>query len=140
MSLMVGLRESLRLLQEEGLSAIFARHKNLAQACRAGLMAMGCELFAKAPAPGITAALPPSPVAADKLVKTLQESFNLTIVGGQDSVKDDLAASPTWVTSTGPICLRCWPRSNWRCGAWAIATPAPRLRRHRRCCLPKGWY
>lgn len=86
-SLMVGLRESLRLMQEEGLLNVFARHDRLAGACRAGMQALGCELFAQAPAAGVTAVAPPAGISSEAVVKTLTEQFNMTIVGGQDAVK-----------------------------------------------------
>ena len=89
-SLMVGLRESLRLMQAEGLEGVFARHARMAQACRAGLQALGCSLFAQAPAAGVTAVAPPAGVSAEAVVKTLTERFNLTVVGGQDSVKSKI--------------------------------------------------
>ena len=45
-SLLVGLREGLRMLLEEGLEARFKRHQRLAAALRAGLEALGLELVA----------------------------------------------------------------------------------------------
>jgi aspartate aminotransferase-like enzyme len=86
-SLVVGLDEALRLMRAEGLPAIFARHRRMAERCRAGLQALGCELYARAPADGVTAARPPAGVKADALVAALQRDFNLTIVGGQDEAK-----------------------------------------------------
>ena len=48
-SLVVGLRESLRLILAEGLPNVFARHDRLARATRAGVQALGLTLFAAQP-------------------------------------------------------------------------------------------
>jgi aspartate aminotransferase-like enzyme len=86
-SLMEGLAESLRLMQEEGLPNIFARHARLAQATRAGVAALGLELFAKVPADSVTSVLQPASLKPDAVYKGLMQRANLTIAGGQDAVK-----------------------------------------------------
>lgn len=86
-SLIIGLRETLAMIREEGLEAIFARHERLAEACRAGITAMGLELFSKAPAPNLTAAVVPEGVDGGALVKTLRDEYGLTIAGGQEHLK-----------------------------------------------------
>lgn len=86
-SLMVGLDESLGMLRAEGLEAVFVRHKQLAAACRAGVGAMDCRLFAQSPAMGLTALAPPEGLSADAIIKRLQAGYNLTVVGGQDHAK-----------------------------------------------------
>lgn len=47
--LLFGLKESLAMLAEEGLSNVFRRHARLAGACRSALLAMGLSLLAKNP-------------------------------------------------------------------------------------------
>ena len=47
-SIVVGLREVLRMLEAEGLANVFKRHERLARATRSGVEALGLELFAKA--------------------------------------------------------------------------------------------
>jgi aspartate aminotransferase-like enzyme len=86
-SLVEGLAESLRLMQEEGLVEMFARHKRLAAATRAGASALGLELFAKVPADSVTSVLQPASLKPDAVYKGLMSRANLTIAGGQDSVK-----------------------------------------------------
>src|SRR5678815_1718881 len=44
-NLLYGLRESLAMLQEEGLPAVFARHARHAEACRAAVRGWGLELL-----------------------------------------------------------------------------------------------
>lgn len=84
-SLLLGLREVIRLLRAEGKERIFARHDRLARAVRAAMTALGLRLFARRPAPSLTTVV--SPVDADKLVKTLRDRYGVTIVGGQDQAK-----------------------------------------------------
>ncbi len=86
-SLVEGLLESLRLMQEEGLPSIFARHKRLAAATRAGVKALGLELFAKAPADSVTSVIQPASLKPDAVYKGLMNRANLTIAGGQEAVK-----------------------------------------------------
>jgi aspartate aminotransferase-like enzyme len=86
-SLMVGLDVALGQMQAEGRQALFDRHARLAAACRAGVQAMGCTLYARAPAAGLTAMLPPEGIRADAVVERLQTGYNLTVVGGQDTAK-----------------------------------------------------
>ena len=43
-NLLFGLREALRMLNEEGLDNVFARHRRLAEAARAAVRAWGLEI------------------------------------------------------------------------------------------------
>lgn len=86
-SLVSGLEESLRLILEEGLENVWARHARLAEATRAGMGALGCDLFSKAPVNGITAVYSPGGMDAGKIVGRLRDHYNLTIAGGQDHAK-----------------------------------------------------
>ncbi len=85
-SLVVGLRESLRLILAEGLSNVFARHERLARATRAGIQALGLELFAEHPGNACTAAKAPATVDGGTIVKGLR-ARGITIAGGQGSMK-----------------------------------------------------
>lgn len=87
-SLIVGLREALRMLREEGLPQVFERHRKLAAATRAAVRAMGCELYAEtAPSPTVTAVKSPSGLDSGKLVKHLRSKYGVSIVGGQAQLK-----------------------------------------------------
>lgn len=46
-ALLFGLKESLSMLEEEGLANVFSRHARLAEACRRAVGAMGLKLLAK---------------------------------------------------------------------------------------------
>jgi aspartate aminotransferase-like enzyme len=87
-SLVVGLRESLRMMKAEGLENVFARHASLAQATRAACTAMGCELFAKAsPSASVTSVTVPPGINGSDLVKGLRTHYGITISGGQEHLK-----------------------------------------------------
>jgi aspartate aminotransferase-like enzyme len=86
-SLIEGLFESLKMMQEEGLETMFARHARLAHATRVGVQALGLELFAKAPADSVTSVLQPASLKPDAVYKGLMTRANITIAGGQDAVK-----------------------------------------------------
>jgi aspartate aminotransferase-like enzyme len=87
-SLIIGLNESIKLLQKEGLNNIFQRHKMLAFATREAMKALGLALFAKtSPSNAVTAVLAPEGFDGQEIYKTLREKFGVTTAGGQDSAK-----------------------------------------------------
>lgn len=85
-SLVVGLRESLRLILTEGLGNVLARHDRLARATRAGVQALGLELFAEHPGCACTAVKAPAGIDSSTIVKGLRRR-GITIAGGQGSMK-----------------------------------------------------
>jgi len=90
-SIVVGLREALRMLEAEGLGNVFKRHDRLARATRAGVEALGLELFAKAaPSPAVTAVAAPKGLDSEQIVAAYSRSFNITIAGGQGEMKGKL--------------------------------------------------
>lgn len=86
-TLILGLRQSLKMLRAEGLENIFARHEKLASATRAGVQAMGLELFAKSPSNAVTAVKAPPGIDGQAVVKGFREKFRITIAGGQSQLK-----------------------------------------------------
>ena len=87
-SIMVGLREVLRMIEAEGLVNVFRRHDRLSRATRAGAEALGLRLFVKAtPSPALTAIEVPSGVDADRVVEGFATSHNITIDGGRGPTK-----------------------------------------------------
>jgi (S)-ureidoglycine---glyoxylate transaminase len=92
-SMTYGLREALRLVVDEGLEARFARHRRAADALRAGLAAMGLELFGdpRHRLPMITAVLVPPGVEDEPARQRLLDEFGIEIA-----------------TSFGPLRGRVW--------------------------------
>jgi aspartate aminotransferase-like enzyme len=85
-TLVIGLRESLRLILADGLPNVFARHARLAQATRAGVQALGLELFAEHPGAACTAVKVPAGIDGGAIVKGFRRR-GVTIAGGQGSMK-----------------------------------------------------
>ena len=87
-SIVLGLREVLRMIEGEGLDNVFRRHERLARATRSGVEALGLELFAKAtPSPALTAVVAPKGIDSERILSTYSASHNITIAGGQGEMK-----------------------------------------------------
>ncbi|MDD5130201.1 MAG: alanine--glyoxylate aminotransferase family protein [Candidatus Omnitrophica bacterium] len=83
-TLIIALNEALKIMQQDGLENIFRRHKIMADATRAAMLALGLELFAPtASSDGVTAAKVPAGIDGEKLVKTMRDTYGVTIAGGQ---------------------------------------------------------
>jgi alanine-glyoxylate transaminase / serine-glyoxylate transaminase / serine-pyruvate transaminase len=88
-NLLYGLRESLDMILEEGLSNVFARHIRLASATRAAVDAWGLELLALNPAeysPVLTAVVMPAGCNADELRRVALDRFNVSLGAGLSKV------------------------------------------------------
>ncbi len=87
-SLLMGLCQVLVMMKNEGLQGVFARHKRLAEATRAGVTALGLDLFApESPSNAITAVKVPEGVDGVAITKTLRDEYGVTIAGGQAHMK-----------------------------------------------------
>ena len=86
-SLIIGLRESLRLIKEEGLENVYKRIDGLARATREGAKALGLKVFAKSPSPAVTAIMAPEGIDGQAIYKTLWKKYGVTGAGGQDQLK-----------------------------------------------------
>ena len=91
-STIVALDVALGLLLAEGLEHAFARHVALGRACRAGVKAMGLELYSPDDdrAAVLTAALTPEGVDAVALRLALRDRHGITIAGGHGDIVDRL--------------------------------------------------
>jgi alanine-glyoxylate transaminase/serine-glyoxylate transaminase/serine-pyruvate transaminase len=87
-----GMRESLRLIEQEGIEAVWARHHRLAEAVRAAVRRWGAgnagpELFCTNPArysDSVTAILLPAGIPGDAFRKLLLDKYNVSTGGGLD--------------------------------------------------------
>jgi aspartate aminotransferase-like enzyme len=87
-SLMIGLKEVMKMLKAEGLGNIFARHARLAHAMREGMKAAGLSLFPKqSPSDALTVVSAPAGVDGQAIYKNLREQYGITAAGGQDHLK-----------------------------------------------------
>jgi alanine-glyoxylate transaminase/serine-glyoxylate transaminase/serine-pyruvate transaminase len=84
-NLLFGLRESLAMLEEEGMTAVFARHARHAEATRRAIRTWGLELLCLDPreySSSLTAVLVPEGHDADRLRSVILEAFDLSLGSG----------------------------------------------------------
>jgi alanine-glyoxylate transaminase/serine-glyoxylate transaminase/serine-pyruvate transaminase len=84
-NLLYGLREAMRMLQEEGLSNVFKRHDRHAEATRAAVRAWGLEIVCEDPreySSSLTAVFLPEGHDADKLRAVILENFDMSLGAG----------------------------------------------------------
>ena len=84
-NLLFGLREALKMIMEEGLENIFARHNRLAEATRRAIKAWGLEINCLPPeeySNSVTAVRVPEGCDADNLRKIILEKFNMSLGNG----------------------------------------------------------
>jgi alanine-glyoxylate transaminase/serine-glyoxylate transaminase/serine-pyruvate transaminase len=88
-NLLFGLREALRMLEEEGLENVFRRHLRLAEATRRAVRAWGLELLAVEPpqySQTLTAVLLPDGYDEAALRALILDRFNLSLGAGLGKV------------------------------------------------------
>src|SRR5579862_560341 len=85
-SLVAALDVALGLLLQEGLETAFDRHVRLGRAARAGVKAMGFELFSPDEDRSAVVTAVRSPESAE-IVKALRDRFGVTLAGGQGDLK-----------------------------------------------------
>jgi aspartate aminotransferase-like enzyme len=87
-SLIMQLAESIRLIEAEGLEAIWERHARLALATRTAMQALGVKLYApQTPSNAVTALYVPEGVDVSKLFKTIRDVYGITLATGQGKAK-----------------------------------------------------
>ena len=91
-SLVLAQNEAVKMLLEEGLENIYARHRKFALAAQAGVDALGLSLLPSREHSSnvITAVLPPDGVEIGKVIKDMNVSYDVMVVGGQKSLKGKL--------------------------------------------------
>jgi aspartate aminotransferase-like enzyme len=80
-------RASLKRLRAEGIENVWKRHARVAAACRAGVQALGLEVFAKQPADGLTVITVPQGVDGTAVLGKLEKKYGLKLANGQDTLK-----------------------------------------------------
>jgi len=83
-SLVLGLREAMAMIEEEGLPAVLERHRRLSAALRAGCVALGLPMFPTAPifSPTVTAARVPAALDGAAIVRHMHARYR-TVIAGQ---------------------------------------------------------
>ncbi|BBD69731.1 class V aminotransferase [Nostoc commune NIES-4072] len=90
-NLIVALHTTLRIMKEEGLESIFARHERLKNATRAAIQGLNLPLFAadSSASPAITAVAPQG-IEPDKIRSLMKKRFDIALAGGQDHLSNKI--------------------------------------------------
>lgn len=87
-SLVFGLHAALKMMEQEGLERVYARHDRLARATRAAASALGLQLLAgENPSPAATGIYLPAHIDGEKLLDVLREQMGVTFAEGQDELE-----------------------------------------------------
>ena len=91
-TLVLAQNEAVKIMLEEGLDNIYARHKKHALAAQAGVAALGLSLLPEQKYSSyiITAVKPPDGVKIGDVIKNMNVSYDVMVVGGQKSLKGKL--------------------------------------------------
>jgi alanine-glyoxylate transaminase/serine-glyoxylate transaminase/serine-pyruvate transaminase len=84
-NLLCGLREALRMLAEEGLEHVFARHQRHGEATRRAVSGWGLEVLCADPrehSASLTAVMMPEDIDADRVRKIVLERFDMSLGTG----------------------------------------------------------
>lgn len=87
MNLLRSLRESLRLLQKEGLRRVIDRHRQLARICRTAVEEIGLEIFPEEPSSVGTAVRLPDSVDPETLRDEIHQVYGVYFPGGQKQLE-----------------------------------------------------
>ncbi len=88
--LVLALQEALAMIFDEGLPAVYERHRQVALATRAGARGMGLELFPRDPSHAVTVIRPPAGIDASAIIQHLRREHGMVVAGGQDRVKGEI--------------------------------------------------
>ena len=90
-NLIVALHSTLRIMKEEGLESIFARHERLKNATRAAIKGLNLPLLAadNSASPAITAVAPQG-IEPDKIRSLMKKRFDIALAGGQDHLSNKI--------------------------------------------------
>lgn len=91
LSLLFGLNQVLELMEQEGLGAVYSRHRQMMNMTRAAFKALDIPLLTsdESASPTVTA-IKPDDFDPDALRKVLKKEFNLTVAGGQKHLKGSI--------------------------------------------------
>ena len=92
-NLIVGLNQALKMIKEEGIENMNARHKRHAMALRRALRAINLELLVKEDKNAswsITSILPPEGVSVPDIRAGMKKDFDIVVANGQNQLKDKI--------------------------------------------------
>lgn len=83
-TLLMGLREALAMIHEEGVENVWRRHARHASAFRAAVEALGLKVFAEHPSNALTGALLPEGVDAKNMAERMKSRYGIVVGEGLD--------------------------------------------------------
>ena len=92
-NLIIGLREALRMIKEEGIENMNRRHYRHAMALRRALRAMNLELLVKDDKNAswsITSILPPEGISIPDIRSAMKNDYDIVVANGQNQLKDKI--------------------------------------------------
>ena len=92
-NLIVGLNTALKMIKEEGIENVNARHKRHAMALRAAIRALNLQLLVpddEKASYAITSILPPEGITIPDIRKTLKNDYDIEVANGQNQLKDKI--------------------------------------------------
>lgn len=92
-NLIVGLNTALKMIKEEGIENMNARHKRHCMALRNALRAINLELLVKEDndaSHSITSILPPEGISVPDIRSTMKNDFDIVVANGQAKLKDKI--------------------------------------------------
>lgn len=92
-NLIIGLREALRMIKEEGIENMNGRHYRHAMALRRALRAMNLELLVKDDKNAswsITSILPPEGISIPDIRSAMKNDYDIVVANGQNQLKDKI--------------------------------------------------
>lgn len=104
-SLIIALKESLKLIKKEGRENVIKRHSIKAKATREAVDALGLSIFGHPASNVLTAVLVPSSIDGSELRKKMQDKYGLLVAGGQAQLSGKIIriAHLGWIDSLDVI-------------------------------------
>lgn len=92
-NIIAGLNVALKMIKEEGIDNMNARHKRHSMALRAAIRALNLELLVPEDSNAswsITSILPPEGISIPDIRKTMKEDYDIVVANGQNQLKDKI--------------------------------------------------
>ncbi len=92
-NLIAGLNVALKMIKDEGIDNMNARHKKHAMALRAAIRALGLQLLVKDDSNAscaITSIVPPEGISVPDIRKTLKNDYDIVVANGQGQLQDKI--------------------------------------------------
>ena len=92
-NLVIALHTALKMIKEEGLETVLARHKSNAELLRNSLREMGLKLFVEDDTKAsyaVTSVYPPEGISVPDIRKALKNEYNIIVANGQNDLKDKI--------------------------------------------------